>query len=163
MWRGFGAVAAISRRAEVEARSANEITTGGPMSMDEREHAEMENALRDVFEAYGKAFVVNPALAATFYSEPCITARSGQVCAHSSRVALAALFEEADKQYRARGYTQITAASFDWQRLGVTGALATIRWAYKDKQERTLWQTTFSYNLYKRGGGWTIMLQTMHD
>ncbi|HKU95877.1 MAG TPA: hypothetical protein VJR58_11395 [Vineibacter sp.] len=123
----------------------------------------LEIEIKAFFDAYGDTFAKKPAIAATFYSEPCITARSGVVRAHASHADLAALFAELDKQYRDRGYTHTDYVSFDWQSLGVNGGLATLRWAYKDPEERAIWHTTYSYNLYKRDGAWKILMQTMHD
>jgi hypothetical protein len=49
------------------------------------------------------------------------------------------------------------------QVLGANSVLATVRWAYKDASGKTLWEWTFSYNLYKSSGAWKILLQTLHD
>lgn len=125
--------------------------------------AALEADIKSLFEAYGNEFAKRPAIAATFYAEPCITARAGVVRLHASHADLAALFVELDKQYRDRGYTHTNYVSFDWQSFGANGGLATLRWAYKDPQERAIWHSTYAYNLYKRDGAWKILMQTMHD
>jgi hypothetical protein len=123
----------------------------------------MQTELKAFFDAYRESFSKGPAAVAAFYSEPCITARMGVVRAHPANADTTALFAEVDKQYRGRGYTHADCASFDWRSLGANSALATIRWAYKGAAEGTIWETTFSYNLYRRNGAWKILLQTMHD
>ncbi len=128
---------------------------------DDRSATEAE--IKSLFGAYGDAFAKTPAIAATFYAEPCITARAGVVRLHASHADLAALFVELDQQYRSRGYTHTDYVSFDWQGFGTNGGLATLRWAYKNPEEQALWHSTYSYNLYRRDGAWKILMQTMHD
>ena len=73
------------------------------------------------------------------------------------------LFAEVDEKYRARGFTHGAIVSLDIHPLGGNSALATVHWAYKGAHEETIWETTFSYNLYRREGAWKILVQTMHD
>lgn len=119
--------------------------------------------LRTFFDAYGDSFPKGPAAVAAFYSEPCVTARAGSVRFHSSGSDITSLFEVVDKQYRDRGYTHAECLAFDCKSLGANSALVTICWAYKGPGERTIWETTFSYNVYRRDGTWRILVQTMHD
>jgi hypothetical protein len=123
----------------------------------------MQAEVKALFDAYRDAFVEAPAAAAAFYSEPCVTARLGTVRVHPSHADIAALFAEVDMQYRNLGYTHTDYVSFNWLSLGTNSALITMLWAYKDHDARTIWETTFSYNLYKRKGAWKILVQTMHD
>ena len=119
--------------------------------------------LKTFFNAYRDSFPKGAAAVAAFYSEPCITARSGVVRVHQSNADITALFEDVDKQYRDRGYTHADYASFESRTLGANSALATIRWAYKGPDGKAIWETTFSYNVYRQGSVWKILLQTMHD
>jgi hypothetical protein len=119
--------------------------------------------LKAFFETYRDSFPKGAAAVAAFYSEPCITARSGVVRVYHSIADITALFGDVDKQYRDRGYTHADCVSFESRTLGANSALATIRWAYKGPDEKTIWETTFSYNVYRHGGGWKILVQTMHD
>jgi hypothetical protein len=73
------------------------------------------------------------------------------------------LFAEVDKNYRSRNFTHGAIVTMAVHPLGSNSALATVRWAYKDQDDKTLWETTFSYNLYRRDGAWKILVQTMHD
>jgi len=128
-----------------------------------RKDVAMQAELKAFFEAYGNSFPKGAAAVAAFYSVPCVTARSGIVRVHHSNADITALFAEVDKQYRDRGYTHAVRVSFDWRSLGAHSVLATIRWAYKGAEEEAIWETTFSYNLYRRNGIWKILVQTMHD
>ena len=120
--------------------------------------------LKTFFNAYRDSFPKGAAAVAAFYSEPCITARSGVVRVHQSNADITALFEDVDKQYRDRGYTHADYASFESRTLGANSALATIRWAYKGPDGKAiLGNGTFSYNVYRQGSVWKILLQTMHD
>ena len=123
----------------------------------------MQTELMTFFDAYRDSFVEGPAAIAAFYSEPCVTARGGVVRVSTSHAEMTALMTTVDQQYRARGFTHGTYEALDLRSLGANSALATIRWAYKSAVEQTIWETTFSYNLYKCDGAWKILVQTMHD
>ena len=111
----------------------------------------------------GISFPAGPATIASFYAEPCVTARAGVVRVNASHADTTALFTEVDKQYRARGFTQADYVILHKHGLGANSVMATIRWTYKDATGAAIWETTFSYNLYRRSGSWKILLQTMHD
>jgi hypothetical protein len=121
------------------------------------------SGLRAFFEAYGDSFTKGPAAIAAFYAEPCITARAGSVRFSPTRKDTEIFFATVDANYRERGCRQGAILFIIEQSLGANSAIATIQWAYKDAAGRTLWESTFSYNLYKLGAGWKILLQTMHD
>ncbi|MCC6948666.1 MAG: DUF4440 domain-containing protein [Bradyrhizobiaceae bacterium] len=123
----------------------------------------MPNELRVFFDAYRDSFPEGAAAIAAFYAEPCMTARAGVVRVHATRADLTALFAGVDRQYRARGYVRAEYEIVDHRVLGANAALATVRWAYKSVTGETIWETTFSYNLYRRDGAWKILVQTMHD
>jgi NTF2-like protein (DUF6841) len=118
---------------------------------------------RVFLDAYRDSFAKGPAAIASFYAEPCVTARMGSVRINISQSDTAALFSEVDKQYRARGYTHADYDLSDVRNLGVNAALVTARWSYKGADRQVIWRATFTYNLYKREEGWKILLQTMHD
>jgi hypothetical protein len=113
--------------------------------------------------AYRDSFSQGPRAIAAFYSEPCVTARMGVVRVNPTRTDTESLFAEVDEKYRAAGFTHGDILALDVQPLGASSALATVRWAYKDARGKALWETTFSYNLYRRDGAWKILVQTMHD
>jgi hypothetical protein len=119
--------------------------------------------LRRFIEAYRDSFSQGPSAIAAFYSEPCVTARMGNARVNSTRRDTELIFAEVDKNYRTKGFTHGSIVTMDVQPLGSSSALATVRWAYKDADEKILWETTFSYNLYRRDGAWKILVQTMHD
>lgn len=121
------------------------------------------SGLRAFFEAYGNSFTKGPAAIAAFYAEPCITARAGSVRFSPARKDTETFFATVDANYRERGFRQGAILFIIEQSLGANSAIATIQWAYKDAVGRTLWESTFSYNLYKLGADWKILLQTMHD
>jgi hypothetical protein len=121
------------------------------------------SGLRAFFEAYGDSFTQGPAAIAAFYAEPCITARAGSVRLNATRQDSEAFFAGVDKTYRERGFRQGAILFLIEQSLGANSAIATIQWAYRDAAGKTLWESTFSYNVYRLGGGWKILLQTMHD
>ncbi len=114
-------------------------------------------------DAYRDSFAQGPSAIAAFYAEPCVTARMGTVRINASRSNTAALFSDVDRQYRDRGFTHADYDLLDARDLGTNAALATARWSYKNADGQVIWQTTFTYNLYKREEGWKILLQTMHD
>jgi hypothetical protein len=114
-------------------------------------------------EAYGNSFSQGARAVASFYSEPCVTARIGNVRVNPTRRETEALFVQVDEDYRARGFTHGAIVTMEVQLLGSNSAFATVRWAYKNAREETAWDTTFSYNLYRRDGAWKILVQTMHD
>jgi len=123
----------------------------------------MQPDLNPFFDAYRDSFVHGAEAIAAFYAEPCITARAGVVRVNPSHDATTAIFREVDKQYRARGFTHGDYVLMESQNVGANSAFATLRWSYKDAAGNTLWETTFSYNLYRQANGWKILLQTMHD
>jgi len=119
--------------------------------------------IEQFIKAYGNSFSQGARVVCGFYSEPCVTARAGVVRVNQTRSDLELLFEKLDKDYRARGFTHGALVSMEVKPLGSNSALATVRWAYKNDREETVWETTFSYNLYRREGAWKILVQTMHD
>ena len=123
----------------------------------------MEKERKAFFDAYRDSFPVVPAAIAAFYSEPCVTARAGVVRVNATTADTMALFAEVDRQYRSRGYTHADYEVLDSRNLGANAASATLRWSYKRAGGETIWQTTFTYSLYRRDGSWKILLQTMHD
>jgi hypothetical protein len=125
--------------------------------------AEMQMELKGFFDSYRDSFPAGPAAIAAFYSEPCVTARGGIVRVNATLADTTALFADVDRQYRDRGYTHADYVPVHSRELGANGVLATIRWTYKNAEDTSLWETTFSYNLYKRGGDWKILVQTLHD
>ena len=119
--------------------------------------------LRAFFDAYGESFTKGAAAIAAFYAEPCITARAGSVRLNATRQDTETFFAGVDASCRERGLKRGAILFMIEQSLGANSAIATLQWAYKDAGGRTLWESTFSYNLYKFGGNWKILLQTMHD
>jgi hypothetical protein len=123
----------------------------------------MQPDLTSFFDAYRDSFPRGPAAIASFYAEPSIAARAGVVRVSTSHGEMAALMSAVDQQYRSRGFTHATYEVSDVRGLGANSALATLRWTYRNATGDALWQTTFSYNLYRRENGWKILVQTMHD
>ncbi len=119
--------------------------------------------LRAFFDAYGESFTKGAAAIAAFYAEPCITARAGSVRLNATRRGTETFFAGVDANYRERGFRQGAILFMIEQSLGANSAIATIQWAYRDAGGKKLWESTFSYNLYRFGGNWKILLQTMHD
>ncbi len=127
------------------------------------EQKEMADEIRQFFNAYNASFEKGPEAIAEFYSAPCITARMGVPNLNVTREDTARFFGPVLEKYRARGWAYGEILNLEHHPLGVNSTLATVRWAYKDKAGNTMWEWTFSYNLYKREGSWKILLQTMHD
>ncbi|HYD57400.1 MAG TPA: hypothetical protein VEB41_10880 [Burkholderiales bacterium] len=127
--------------------------------MEERTQA----AIEGFFSRYRDAFKHGAQAIAAFYSEPCVTARAGKVRVNATLAETRALFETVDQQYRSRGMTHGEIERMEIRSMGVNAVMATIRWKYKDASGRTLWETTFSYNVYRRNDDWKILVQTMHD
>lgn len=123
----------------------------------------MQQELVKFFDAYTISFEENAASIATFYSEPCITARGGNVRANGSNADTVEFFGNVLEQYRARGLKGGDYDILNVRPLGSNSVIATIHWRYRNAQREVLWESVFSYNLYKRGGVWKILLQTMHD
>jgi len=123
----------------------------------------MHDEAKRFIEAYRDSFKRGASAIAEFYSEPCVTVRMGTVRVNQTRKDTELLFAEVDKNYRSKGFTHGDILTLDIQPLGSNCAFATVRWAYKGADEKTLWETTFSYNLYCRNGSWKILVQTMHD
>ena len=124
----------------------------------------MHAELKSFFDDYRASFVDGPAAIAAFYAEPCMTARAGVTRVNPSLQDTTTLFAEVDKQYRVRGLTHADYEVLDTKELGANSTLVTLRWSYKNSDDSTLWQTVFSYNLYRKpSAGLKILLQTMHD
>jgi hypothetical protein len=123
----------------------------------------MNQELIDFFDAYTISFGETPASIATFYSEPCITARGGNVRANGSSAETIEFFGAVLAQYRSRGLKGGDYDVLDVRSLGSNSVIATLHWRYRNGEGDVLWQSIFSYNLYKRDGAWKILLQTMHD
>jgi Domain of unknown function (DUF4440) len=123
----------------------------------------MREDVTTFIEAYRDAFSRGPSAIAEFYAEPCVTVRMGVVRLNPTRKDTESLFTEVDATYRARGFTHGDVFAIHVEPLGSSSALATVQWGYKGACDELLWKTTFSYNLYRRDGGWKILVQTMHD
>jgi hypothetical protein len=123
----------------------------------------MAKDMREFFEAYGASFLVGPSAIAEFYHEPCITARMGATHLNVTRRDTEEFFAKALDIYRSKGFADGAMLSLDSSPIGSNSAIATIRWQYTDTAGKSLWEWTFSYNLYKSNGEWKILLQTMHD
>jgi hypothetical protein len=119
--------------------------------------------IRQFFDAYIASFEQGPAAIAHLYHAPCITARMGVPTLNATRKDVELFFAAVLQKYRAMGWAGGDMVSLDSQPLGINSTLATVRWAYKDTSGNTLWEWTFSYNLYRCEGGWKILLQTLHD
>ena len=122
-----------------------------------------ESELRTFFTDYGASFLQTEVEIAAFYGAPCLTARQGLVHLHATRPQVQAFFAEVLRRYRAQGSAQGEMRSFKSLSLGANSVAATITWAYKNATGQILWESTFTYNLYKGSEGWRILLQTMHD
>jgi hypothetical protein len=123
----------------------------------------MSNDLRTFFNSYNASFGKGPSSIATFYFEPCITARMGHTRLNATQADTEAFFSQVLDKYRSQGFHHGSILSFDSKPIGMNSAIVTIKWAYKDTSDKTLWEWTFSYNMYKSTGAWKILLQTMHD
>jgi hypothetical protein len=123
----------------------------------------MHEEVTKFIEAYRDVFSHGPSAVAEFYAEPCVTVRMGVVRVHPTRGDTERLFAEVDASYRERGFTHGDILAMHVQPLGSSSAFATVQWAYKGACEELLWKTAISYNLYRRDGVWTILVQTMHD
>lgn len=119
--------------------------------------------VRSFFTAYGAAFLETEDAIAAFYGAPCMTARQGVVHLNPTPGDVHAFFGAVLRQYRAQGCTQGEMRRLEWMPLGANSVAATITWAYKNAADRMLWESTFTYQLYKGPDGWKILLQTMHD
>ena len=123
----------------------------------------MHDEAKRFIEAYRDSFKRGASAIAEFYSEPCVTVRMDAVRVNRTRKDTELLFAEVDEKYRSKGFTHGDILTLDIYPLGSKNALATVRWAYKGADDKTLWETTFSYNLHCRDGAWKILVQTMHD
>jgi ketosteroid isomerase-like protein len=115
------------------------------------------------FDAYRDSFSSGPAAVASFYAEPCVTARGGAVRVNATHADTTAIMTAVDQQYRDRGFNHGAYELVEAHGAGANAAIATVRWSYKNVGGHTLWQTTFTYNLYRGTDGWKILVQTMHD
>ena len=122
-----------------------------------------ETELRSFFNDYAMSFVQTEVEVAQFYHAPCLTARQGAVRLNATRQDTQAFFGEVLRRYREQGSTQGDMRSFNWHSVGVNSIAATITWAYKDGAGRVIWESTFTYNLFKTSESWKILLQTQHD
>lgn len=123
----------------------------------------MADDVREFFESYGASFLVGPGAVAEFYHEPCITARIGVTQLNVTRRDTEKFFAKALEAYRSKGFADGAMLSLDSSTVGSNSTIATVRWVYKDKGGKPLWEWTFTYNLYRSDGRWRILLQTMHD
>lgn len=118
--------------------------------------------IRRFFDEYNAAFD-RPAAIAEHYSAPCITARMGAATLNTTREDTAAFFASVLEKYRGMGWTRAEIVKLESWPLGVNSCIARVQWAYQDDAGKTLWESTFSYNLYRIEGDWKILLQTLHD
>ena len=123
----------------------------------------MTSDLRTFFDGYNASFGKGPSSIANFYFEHCITARIGNVRLNATKANTEAFFSQVLQRYHSQGFHHGSISSFDSRPIGINSVIVTIKWAYKDSNDKTLWEWTFSYNMYKSGGAWKILLQTMHD
>ena len=114
-------------------------------------------------EAYRDSFGRGPGAVAEFYAEPCVIAGTGGVRVNPTRDETERFLAEVDESHRTRGFTRGDILALDVQPLGVSGALATVRWAYLGACEELLGKATRSYNLHRRDGAWKILVETVHE
>ena len=121
------------------------------------------NGLKAFFDQYNDGFVMGERRIADFFAVPCLTARGGVVTLNASRAALVANFAEVFQRYRDRGAVRGRILSLDGFEAGLNSDIATVRWAYLDDAGDPLWESMFTYNLYRFPDGTKIVLQTQHD
>ena len=114
------------------------------------------------FERYVDAWN-DPARLQEFYAAPFIAARLGATKLNETRPETERFFQDVLAKYRSKGFSMARRLSFQSIPLGSNSVLATIAWAYEDQAGSTLWEWTFSYNLYVVDRRWQIVLQTLHD
>ncbi|HEX7632468.1 MAG TPA: hypothetical protein VF388_10065 [Lacunisphaera sp.] len=122
-----------------------------------------ESELRSFFADYGASFLKTEVEVASFYHVPCLTARQGKVQLNATRSECEAFFAQVLRQYRAMGSAQGEMRSLKSESHGANSTVAIITWAYKNATGQVLWESTFTYTLYKGAEGWKILLQAMHD
>ena len=123
----------------------------------------LQTPVREFFDAYEIAFAEGATAIAAFYAIPCVFARGGVVRFVHTDDDFAELGGQIDAQYRERGFHSAKYVALGAQDLGINSKFVTLRWAYLDKTDSTIWETTFSYNLYKQKDGWKVLMQTIHD
>lgn len=89
--------------------------------------------------------------------------KNGYAHLNATRADTEAFFGQVLEKYRAQRFHHGGILIFDSEAIGTNSAFVTIKWAYKDSNDKTLWEWTFSYNMYKSAGQWKILLQTLHD
>lgn len=119
--------------------------------------------LHAFFTDYGASFLRSEVEIASFYNVPCMTARQGTVHLSKTRQEVQAFFADVLRLYRSRGSTHGEMRRFEAKSLGAHSIAATVTWAYQGSTGQTLWESTFTYNLYQGTEGWKILLQTLHD
>jgi hypothetical protein len=92
-----------------------------------------------------------------------MAARNGAIRVNASHAETTAQFVGVHRQYEARGFTHADYDVLDVRSAGANSVVATVRWAYKNAANATIWKTTFTYNLYRRDGALKILIHTMHD
>lgn len=122
----------------------------------------MEPDLTEWFNKYRDAFLAGPEAIAELYYEPCLNARMGVRLNHT-RHDTAEFFQNVLAKYRAQGFHHGEIVAMETRSLGSKSMLATVRWAYKNADNETLWEWTFTYILYDADGDWKILLNTLHE
>lgn len=97
------------------------------------------------------------------YAEPFTAARGGRLQLNPIQPDTQKFFERVLEAYRSRGFASARILRLESMPLGAHSAFATVAWAYLDEAGNTLWEWTFSYNLYMIDGRWQIVLQTLHE
>jgi hypothetical protein len=122
-----------------------------------------EEELTTFVEGYRAALSQGPRVLAALYAEPCVTAQKGIVRVHATREEIERRADDLHAGYRTRGVTHGDVRSVEVRRLGADSALAVVRWAFMGACDELLWTTTCSYELYRYGGAWKIVVETVHE
>lgn len=121
-----------------------------------------DSSIHDFYKAYNHAFSNTPDKIIDFYNIPFTSIRQNEVSVFSTKVEIKNTFSKLLEFYKEKGFSHSAIISLETRAISNNSNFITATYAYKNKDDITLWESTFSYILINVNGNWKIALYIMH-
>ena len=124
----------------------------------------MEKFFSDYFTNYAKCYDdFDPERLSKYFYAPTVNVKNGSVIAISNSSDVLAYLRNLVISYREQGLKKANLAGLDVKMLGWWSVLVTVHWIIDHTNGSILRDFHTSYNLFKNGDDWLIVMTTNHD
>jgi hypothetical protein len=124
----------------------------------------MEESFTEYFANYAKCYDdFDPERLAKYFYTPTVNIKNGSVVAISNSSDVLAYLRSLVISYREQGLKKANLVNLDVKMLGWWSALITVHWIIDHTNGSILRDFHTSYNLFKNGDSWLILMTTNHD